>query len=214
MKRIHLFEIEDQSWFPSWIRDYLTNNLNVFHKLLNTKEVLAGLLNKVLEKTGKSEIVDMCSGAGGPILESVEILKEKHGRKELKLTLSDLYPNKKIAKQLNSDDDKSVSYYEDSLNAENVDGKLKGIRSMVCSLHHMRPETVTNILTDAQDSNEGFCALEISDNSYPKWIWWLTIPFSFIICLFITPMVKKLTLGQIIFNSYRTFIFCLGWCCF
>lgn len=200
MKRIHLFEIEDQSWFPDWIRDYLTKNLNVFHKILNTKEDLANLLNKVIEKTGKSEIVDLCSGAGGPIIETATLLKEKHGRTNLKLTLSDLYPNKKVAKMLNSDEDKSVSYYENSLNAEHVEGKLTGIRSMVCSLHHMKPEVATNILADAQNSEEGFCAIEISDNSYPKWIWWLTIPFSFIICLFITPMAKKLTLGQIIFT--------------
>ena len=200
MKRIHLFEIEDQSWFPAWIRDYLTKLLNVFHKMLNTKEEFADLLNKVIEKTGKIEIVDLCSGAGGPIIETAKILKEKHERNDLKLTLSDLYPNKKVANEINSDDNKSVSYYEESLNAEYVDGKLNGIRTMVCSLHHMRPNTVHNILKDAQDSKEGFCAIEISDNSYPKWIWWLTIPFSFITCLFITPMVKKLTLGQIIFT--------------
>ena len=171
MKRIHLFEIEDLSWFPAWIRDYLTKNLNVFHKMLNTKKDLANLLNRVIEKTGQSEILDLYSGAGGPIIESVKLLKEKHGRKNIKLTLSDLYPNKKVATELNSNEDKSVSYYENSLNAEHVEGKLTGIRLMVCSLHHMKPETVINILTNVQNSDEGFCAIEISDNSYPKWIW-------------------------------------------
>ena len=209
MKRIHLFEIEDQQWFPAWIRDSMTRLINVMHNFLETKKDLAELLKKVIKKTGESKIIDLCSGAGGPVVDSVELLKKE---KELTLTLTDLYPNKKFAKKLNSDSDDSVSYLETSVNAINVPENLDGIRTMVCSLHHMKPEIVREILTNAQEAQEGFCAIEISDNSYPKILWWLSIPFSFIICLIITPMAKGITIPQLIFTYLIPVIpICFAW---
>lgn len=197
MKRIQLFEIEDQSLFPAWIRDSMTKLINVMHKFLETKKDLSGLLKKVMDKTGKSQIVDLCSGAGGPVIDSVDILKKEI---KINLTLTDLYPNKKIATQLNSDSDDSVSYMETPVNAVNVPENLDGIRTMVCSLHHMKPKTVEEILSNAQEAKEGFCAIEISDNSFPKILWWVSIPFTFITCLIITPMAKGLTVQQVIFT--------------
>ena len=209
MKRIHLFEIEDQQWFPAWIRDSMTRLINVMHNFLETKKDLAELLKKVIKKTGESKIIDLCSGAGGPVVDSVELLKKE---KELTLTLTDLYPNKKFAKKLNSDSDDSVSYLETSVNAINVPENLDGIRTMVCSLHHMKPEIVQEILTNTQEAQEGFCAIEISDNSYPKILWWLSIPFSFIICLIITPMAKGITIPQLIFTYLIPVIpICFAW---
>lgn len=209
MKRIQLVEIEDLQWFPSWIRDCMTYLINVMHKFLDTKKDLAGLLKQVIDKTGTTEILDLCSGAGGPIIDSVNLLKKDQ---DLTLTLTDLYPNKKFAQQVNSDTDKSVSYLESSVNAEHVKKGMKGIRTMVCSLHHMKPETVENILTNAQQAKEGFCAIEISDNSFPKWIWWLSIPFSFITCLVITPMARPLTAQQLIFTYLIPIIpLCFAW---
>ncbi|MDG1174997.1 MAG: hypothetical protein P8N07_04275 [Flavobacteriales bacterium] len=209
MKRIQLFEIEDQSWFPAWIRDSMTRLINVMHKFLETKKDLSGLLKKVMDKTGKSKIVDLCSGAGGPVIDSVNILKEEIN---VNLTLTDLYPNKKVAAKLNSDSDDSVTYMELPVNAVDVPENLNGIRTMVCSLHHMRPETVEENLTNAQEAKEGFCAIEISDNSSPKVLWWLSIPFSFIISLIVTPMSKGLTLPQVFFTYIIPIIpICFAW---
>jgi hypothetical protein len=132
MKRIQLFEIEDQSCFPAWIRDSMTRLINVMHKFLETKKDLSGLLKKVMDKTGKSKIVDLCSGAGGPVIDSVNILKEEIN---VNLTLTDLYPNKKVAAKLNSDSDDSVTYMELPVNVVDVPENLNGIRTMVCSLN-------------------------------------------------------------------------------
>ena len=209
MKRIQLFEIEDQQWFPAWIRDSMTRLINVMHTFLETKKDLAELLKKVIDKTGKSNIVDLCSGAGGPVIDSLKLLRKD---KKLTLTLTDLYPNKKFAAKINSDPDDSVSFLETPVNAVDVPNNLGGIRTMICSLHHMKPKIVEEILTNAQEAKEGFCAIEISDNSYPKILWWLSIPFSFITCLIITPMAKGITIPQVVFTYLIPIIpLCFAW---
>ncbi len=187
----------------------MTRLINVMHNFLETRKDLSALLKNVIDKTGKSKIVDLCSGAGGPVIDSVEMLKEEM---ELNLTLTDLYPNKKFASKVNSDSNDFVSYIKSPVNAVNVPDNLDGIRTMVCSLHHMKPETVEEILTNTQEAEEGFCAIEISDNSFPKILWWISIPFSFITCLIITPMAKGITIPQVIFTYLIPIIpICFAW---
>lgn len=38
MKRIHLFEFEDQAWFPNWIRVLMTRYIMAFHRLIGTAD--------------------------------------------------------------------------------------------------------------------------------------------------------------------------------
>jgi len=54
--------------------------------------------------------------------------------------------------------------------------------------------------------------MEISDNSYPKALWWMAIPFNFLTCLFITPLVKPLTWQQLVFTYLIPVIpLCFAW---
>lgn len=55
MRRIHLFEVEDFAWFPSSLRDCLTEMLIVVHRLLKTSDDLAPLVERVLRETGERE---------------------------------------------------------------------------------------------------------------------------------------------------------------
>ena len=53
--------------------------------------------------------------------------------------------------------------------------------------------------------------MEIS-KKFPILLWWLLIPISAILCLFITPLVKPLTLKQIIFTYLIPIIpICFAW---
>ncbi len=70
MKRIHLFEFEDQSWFADWIRVRMTSMLGGVHRLFGTALHLVKLIDQSLGKSGASSIIDLCSGGSGPILKS------------------------------------------------------------------------------------------------------------------------------------------------
>ncbi len=93
MKRIQLFEFEDFSWFPGWLRTALTNLIVVMHKLMGVGEVLADLVVGVIKKKGLNHIADLGSGAGGAMPDVFKIIHEEHGMTDIKLTMTDLYPN-------------------------------------------------------------------------------------------------------------------------
>ena len=200
MKRIQLFEFEDFAWFPGWIRELMTNYIVAIHKLLGSSDELADLLAKALKYTDNSKIIDLCSGGGGPMLEVAKILKEKHGVKDLNVTMTDLYPNTKAAAQINSMGDPSLSYTTEPVNAANVDASQKGVRTMVCSMHHMNPEVAHNILKDAKEAAQPICVFEISDNSHPKFIWWAAIPINIIVVFLVTLFVRPMSWKQVVFT--------------
>ena len=201
MKRIHLFEFEDQSWFPNGLRMLMTRYIVAIHKLLGSSEELAGLIAKALQHSKTSKVIDLCSGGGGPLPEVLNILKEKHQLQDVSLTLSDLYPNTEVAATINSKNNPEISYLTDPVNAAAIPENLNGVRTMVCSMHHMKPELAKSILKDAKDARQPICIFEISDNSFPPvWMWWLPIPINIITTFFITFLVRPMTWKQIVFT--------------
>jgi hypothetical protein len=200
MKRIHLFEFEDFLWFPNWLRISLTRLMVVMHNLLGTTKELADLVNKAIRYSPRPSIIDLCSGSGGAMLAVAETLKEEYHIKDLTLTLTDLYPNKDLANRINRKEKSEMSYATDSIDAANVPSDLIGVRTMVCSFHHMKPDTARKILLDAKNLKQPICIYEISDNSLPTLLWWVALPLNFIMAFFITPFVRPITWKQVAFT--------------
>ena len=65
MKRLHLFEVMDQSWFPEVFRNLMTELLVAAGDRAGFDELMMPLLKRLLERTHASQIVDLCSGSGG-----------------------------------------------------------------------------------------------------------------------------------------------------
>ncbi|MGD1890971.1 MAG: hypothetical protein ACFB15_10310 [Cyclobacteriaceae bacterium] len=200
MKRKQLFEFEDQAWFPHWIRECMTRYIVAVHRLLGTSKTLAKLVARAMEHSTTHRIIDLCSGSGGPMLEVADILRKHYGYPELTLTLSDLYPNQEAATKLNQDGNEHTEYLTQPVNAADLDKNLEGVRTMVCSLHHMPPEVAKGILKNAQQSQQPICIYEISDNSIPRGVRWLALPTTFIMVFFITPLIRPMTWQQLVFT--------------
>ena len=93
MARIHAFEFEDQAWFPSLIREYMTDflsHMGGWSKIpyLPFTERLA----RVMQRTGDARVVDLCSGGGGPAVLIASDLRERLAR-PVGVVLTDLYPS-------------------------------------------------------------------------------------------------------------------------
>ena len=200
MKRINLFEFEDFEWFPNWMRTCLTRLIVVMHKFLKSSDDLAPLIRRAFEYSNNHTIVDLCSGSGGPMIEVFKVLARDQEKSDIKLILTDLFPNMEMASKINDSPIKNISYKTTSVNASNVNPELIGVRTMVGSFHHMIPATARQILVNAKENKVPICIYEISDNSYPTFLWWLTIPVIFFMALAITPFVKPLTWKQLIFT--------------
>ncbi|MCX2743296.1 hypothetical protein OO013_05435 [Mangrovivirga sp. M17] len=207
MKRIHLFEFEDQSWFPGWLRKCLTRLIKVLHTLVKTEDLLTKELLKLLDDSQYKNIVDLCSGSGGPM---PEVYKKLNKEEKISMTLTDLYPDKQAAKEINSNNS-SLYYHKEPIDATQAI-ELKGIKTMISSFHHMKPQKALEILKISQNKNQPILIYEISDNSFPAFLWWAPIPLNIITCLFITPLVRPMTWQQLVFTYFIPIIpICFAW---
>ena len=199
MKRIHLFEFEDFNWFPHWIRLRMTRLINVMHKLVGTSQEITEPIARVLKETGATEIVDLCSGSGGPMPEVLEMIRKKPGLENTHLTLTDLYPDVESAKKFNNSSDK-IKYLTKPVDATQVGAEVPGLRTMVSSFHHMNPTAARKILESAQQSRQPIALFEISDNAFPVFIWWIAFPINIISCFFVTLLVRPMSWQQVVFT--------------
>jgi hypothetical protein len=212
MQRRHLFEFEDFAWFPAWLRDGMTNYIAAFHHVLDTKGQIAELVARALARAKEPRVLDLCSGGAGPMLDVVERLRREHGFSDVELTLSDLHPNQACAERIQAQGDPRIRYAKDSIDAAAVPEQETGVRTMICSLHHLRPDTARAILEDAERAGQPFVAFELSDNSKPRWLWWLAIPFAFVLVFFVTPLVRPLSWQQVLFTYLIPVIPCfIAW---
>jgi hypothetical protein len=204
MKRIALFEFEDFPCLPSVIREGITNLIVVFHRLLKTPEVLANLLEQVHRQHPFTQITDLGSGSGGAMPAALQALKEARPSASWQLLLTDLHPSPPVVAKFNASDSNTVRYHPEPMDATQLQGARRGIRTMIASFHHIPPATARQILAAAQDSGEPFLIYELAKNNIPTLLWWLFLPLSLAILvlmsLVMTLFVRPLTLSQLLFT--------------
>lgn len=200
MKRIHLFEFEDFKSFPSFLRNSMTNYLEAFHRIMKTKDDLSKVITKALNLSGAHKIQDLCSGAGGPMPDVLHELKKEEDFKDLKLQLSDLYPNKEAIQKFKDVED--ITFNPSPVNATDNPHQDDTLVTMICSMHHMPPKVAKEILLNAQNKNQSICVYEISDNAFPIFLFPISFVIGLIMPLFITPFVKNITWHQILFTYF------------
>lgn len=132
--------------------------------------------------------------------EVLSILQNQYGYPDLKLTLTDLYPDQDAAHKINDGPDPSIEYRIEPTDARSPTGDTLGIFTLICSFHHMAPAHASAILSNAALNKYPILIYEISDNSFPKWLWWIAIPFNILTVLLLTPMVRPLTFTQLLFT--------------
>lgn len=194
MARIHLFEFEDQKWFPNFLRNYGTDFLQFLSNKTKMYKPIIPIIEKGLKKSHTTQIIDLGSGGGGGLIWLNEELKKDIP--ELKILLTDYYPNIPAFEQTK----KSVSNFDfitDSIDARNVPGNLKGLRTQFLSLHHFKPDDAKLILQNAIDTGNSIAIFEAQERSLPSIIAMLFSPLS---VLFTTPFIKPFKVGRLIFT--------------
>jgi len=185
--RVHLFEFHDLPRFPAVWRDLLTDFLSFYAGAFRPYLRVAPLLAEALERVGTSEVIDLCSGAGSPIL-SLRPCLEQNGAGDLSITLTDKYPNAMALRRAVKEGGGSIRLVESPVDAMNVPSELTGFRTLFTSLHHFRPGEARSVLADAVTKDEGIGVFEYTERN---WLIW-TLP-TLLIPLFVwlcTPLIR------------------------
>jgi hypothetical protein len=179
MRRIQFIELHEQPWFPSSLRDDVTDAVQFGFNLVKAYAPIAPLLQNVIDSTqngthaaesSATSIIDMCSGGGGPWL---DLSRELHGRHDsgkdaqensasLQVCLTDKYPNLEAFRSTSASSDHHITFYPKSVDAMHVPAELKGLRTMFTSFHHFPPEDARAILQNSVDAGESIGIFEIT----------------------------------------------------
>lgn len=191
--RLHLFEWEDQVWFPAPLRSAMTSYLAAAYGVTPFPKAWADCLSKLMNRDGGTEIVDLGSGSGGPVGLVVKELEERGFKPSV--TLTDLYPPDPA--QLSSSISSSIRYWPEPVDATNVPAGLPGIRTMFASFHHFRPAAARGILRDAFEKQRAICIFEGTSRTPAAIATAFLIP---LLVLLLTPRVRPLSRAQILFT--------------
>lgn len=194
MPRIHLFEFEDLSWFPSSLRNYGTDFLQFLSNQTKMYKPVVPVILKGLDAAKCNQIIDLGSGGGGGLLWLNQALKEE--RPDLKITLTDYYPNLNAFKRTRALAS-NFDFITASIDARNVPQELKGLRTQFLSLHHFKPKDAQLILQNTVDHQRPIAIFEGQERSFPSI---LAMIFSPVSVLFTTPFIRPFSIGRVLFT--------------
>jgi hypothetical protein len=161
--RLHLFELEDQPWFPASIRDSATDYLRFMETRFQLHKPMLPLLRAALNESGSTRIVDLCSGAGGPILALQSALAAEGFA--IPVHLTDRYPNLEAFQQLSALHPGNIQYSASAVDATQVPVELKGLRTIFNAFHHFAPAAARAVLASATAAKQPIAIFEIPERS-------------------------------------------------
>ena len=154
------FEFLDFAWLPDSLRDAATDDLRFKWERGGLYKPIAARLARLLAATGSGNVLDLASGGGGPIWAVYRHLA--HNGVDLRVTLTDKFPNLPAFAYLKKISDGGVGFVEEPLDVTAIPPDLEGIRTLFASAHHFPPETLTAILQDAVDLGRPIAIFDVS----------------------------------------------------
>lgn len=195
MNRLQLFEFGDQDWIPDAWRGLLTAHLDFFAQTLEPYRPIAPRLKEILEQLGCRELVDLCSGGGGPALEMQKQLEVKNY--PVALTLTDKFPNAEAYRRASAASEGGVRGIESSVDAMDVPAELTGFRTLFTSFHHFPPEAAVRILRDAVAKRVGIGVFEYTERS---WAWLVSAPLIPLYMWLMTPFLRPFRWSRLLWT--------------
>lgn len=162
MRRVQLFEWEDQPWLPKVFRDFITDHLRYTHNEPMRQPIslaIAQRLKALLTEAHSHRLIDLCAGAGGPLISISAILIEELAC-PVEVVLTDLYPNVAAFERAEQESGGRIKARYESTSALDVPQEIEGVRTMFAALHHFRPEQARLVLADAVRKGSAIAVFE------------------------------------------------------
>jgi hypothetical protein len=156
---MQLVEINDRPWFPAFLRDFVTDDLETILNLVNVYHTVAPRLRRALKDAGSSRVLDLCSGGGGPWPWLYQAF-ETEGEPPVHIWLTDKYPNTAAFTRTRNASGNRIHFRTDPIDATKIPGELEGFRTFFSSFHHFPPSEARAILQDTVDHRQGIGIFE------------------------------------------------------
>lgn len=171
MRRWHGFEFGDQPWIPTVLRQAETAYLATAYRFLPAlTRQWTEKISTLLPREEPAEILDLCSGSGGPAPLVVEELRKRNYDVRAKLT--DLYPNP------NTGSHPRITWLAEPLNAMQVPAELTGVWTMFSAFHHFPPEAAHAILRHAFEHRRAIAIFESGSGTWLGVVSMLGVPLA------------------------------------
>lgn len=194
--RIHLFEWEDQGWLPVVFRDFITDHLRYglsASMRQGVNRAVADKLRSLLVRTNSSRIVDLCSGAAGP-LPHVQRILSRDLDTPVEVILTDRFPNVEAFTRCEAEGSGAIKARYEPTDAFDVPPGLTGVRTIFTALHHFKPDDVQKLLADAARKRQPVAVFEPLERT-PRMFFLLALNALFQ-AFAVTPKVGPLTLRR------------------
>jgi hypothetical protein len=194
MRRRQYFEFCDQAWWPRLIRDAQTDFLAFLLCKGNQYASAIRWLALALDKCETDEIVDLCSGGGGPWPSLVKALHAERQR-AVSVCLTDKYPNVTALSAEVHRAEGALQFCAISVDATAVPADLHGVRTLFTALPHFTPIQVQAIMQDAVRQRRGLCAFEVTQRSILAIVLTCISPLT-VLC--VTPFIRPFRLSRLV----------------
>lgn len=194
--RFQLFEFEDFGWFPTSLRNLMTDFLRHSTIRMRLHMPIVDLLQEAMRAARTDRLVDLCSGGGGLL---VEIQKELAARSDRppQVTFTDKFPNVPALENVCATAPRTLAFERRSIDATAVPAELEGIRTMFSAFHHFSPETASKILQDAVAGRNGIAIFEVSRRSLLGLVPMLLSPLG---TWLMTPSIRPVSMQRFFFT--------------
>jgi hypothetical protein len=196
MKRLSLIELEDQAWLPASIRDVLTDYLRFVFTFSPSYRRILPRLQHILKYLQEDQIVDLCSGSGGPWLSLYEFVQDPIPRT---ICLTDRFPNAKSFEYVRSASMNAIVFRRDPIDASAVPSDLHGFRTLFTSFHHFSAPQARAILADAVKQRCGIGIFEVTNRSPTTILWMLGAP---LFVLLSVPFIRPFRWSRLIWTYF------------
>ena len=185
MRRFQLLELEDQGWLPSVLREAGMAYLRFAGEKLGAAEHLRPLIEDALARSGEKEIVDLCSGGGGPVMAIAEALARAGDG--VPVTMTDLFPDPGGIECAEAHSIHGLRYDPAPTDALSIPGDRPGLRTIFNAFHHLTPSTAESLLASAVSGNRAIAVVEFLQR---RPLALLGMIFTPIVTLFAVPFLR------------------------
>ena len=190
MRRLHLFEFSDQWWFPRVLRDAETAYLAMAYRISpKLPQCWAEKISTAFQAGEPEEILDLCSGAGGPLPLIINELEKRGYNARARLT--ELHPH------LRPPSHPRIEWVTQPVDATRVSRELAGVRTIFSAFHHFRPDAAKAILKDALEQRRAICIFESGSGTLLGLLSMIVIP---IFVLALMPFARPFRWAYVLFT--------------